>query len=181
MTLRKSLGGEGIKAHDIKDVEKRTHNLIKRLLKIQDELIGKGPTDGLVPLARIVRRDSGAMEFRQNLDKLVAKLFSVVESILKEIGIILSELTELAQAGHEVLLIRDEDVIIQNLMNGFGIINSQLKEMWTLLDNLPGSADKEQLALQTTSKYITVVEELRQLYPIEERLKKLYKFVDSMV
>lgn len=180
MTL-KGISGEGVKAHDIKDVEKKTHSLIKALLKIQDELIGSGPVEGLVPLARIVRRDSGAAEFRQKLDKLVAKLFSVIDNLLKEIGAIIAELTELSQAGHEVLLIRDEDVLIQNLRNGFGIVNSQLSEMRTMLNNLPGSADKEQLAMQVTSKYIAVVEELRQLYPIEERLEKLYRFVDGMV
>ncbi len=181
MTLRKTLGGEGVKARDIKDVEKKTHDIIKALLKIQDELIGSGPVDGLVPLARIMERDSGAAEFRQTLDRLVARLFSVVDSLQKQIGAILTEPTRLAQEGHEFLLIRYEGVLIENLRHGFVIVSSQLAEMQALLDSLPGSADKEQLALQVTSKYVGLVEELKWLSPIEERLENLYKMVDGMV
>lgn len=181
MTIKKALGGEGVKARDIKDVEKRTHAILKALLGIQDELIGSGPADGLVPLARIVRQDPGAAEFRQRLDRLVAKLFSVAGSLQKQIEAVLAELLRLSQEGHEFLLIRDEDVLIGNLRHGFGIVGSQLAEMQALLDGLPGSADKDQLAMQVTSKYISIVEGLKWLSPIEERLENLYKMVDGLV
>ncbi len=175
--------GDGIKEKDIKDVEKRTNSLIKSLMKLHDELIGKSPTDGLVNLTRVVIRDPAAQEFRQKLDKLIAKIASMLDGLMKEIVQILKDLSELSQAGHDVLFIKDEDRYVQSLQQGFAIINDRLIEMQRELKNLLqiDAMDKESMAMQIINIYIGVVEELKLLHPVEEHLKQLYKVVDKMV
>ena len=173
----------GVKGKDIKDVEKRTTELIKSLMTIHDQLVGTSAVDGLVNLTRIVTNDPQATEFRQKLDKLIARLFSMIDTLVKELTSILGDLKALQAAGHDIILIKDEDRIIESLTMGFTLIGERLAEMRTQLKNLLQSdvLDREQLAMEVLSHYIAIVEELKQLHPVEEQLDELYALIDRVI
>lgn len=183
MTITGFGGKTGVKGKDIKDVEKRTTELIKSLMTIHDQLVGTTPTDGLVNLTRIVTNDPRAAEFRQKLDKLIARLFSMIDTLVKELASILGDLKDLQAAGHDIILIRDEDRIIESLHMGFTVIGERLAEMRTQLKSLLQSdvLDREQLAMEILSHYIAIVEELKQLHPVEEQLDELYSLIDRVI
>ncbi|MBS3164467.1 hypothetical protein J4439_03475 [Candidatus Woesearchaeota archaeon] len=181
MGIKDLIGKDGVKNKDIKDVERRTSELIRALIAIRNDLVGKGPADGLVHLSEIISRDPGNAEFRTILGKLVAKLYGTVDKLQKESEKILVELKEVAQAGHDILLIRNEDVLVENLTQGFAIVNDQLVEMRTGLRNLPQSADRDQLAADVMTRYMELIGALRQLSPMERELEKLYEEIERLV
>jgi len=184
MDFSRIFHGKRGKSADIDDIQNRTNEIIHKFIEIRDELVGRGPTQGLIHLSEIVLRDRTNTEIRSSFDKLVARLYSTVKNLLKEAERIRGDLQDLKETGHEFLLIRNEDVLVGNLNQGFVVIAEQLEYMEKEVDSLKTDPsqliDLRGISMSVIGRYMEILTALKQLYPVEKQLAALYKQVQNL-